>query len=376
MSDVHVQVCVRQKGEETCPYHPGHKISSLCRTCQTLVCLECIQSPDHEGHTIKKIKECLQESTDKISNYISDINNSLLKGVEKELDEVKKERNESADTYSKNVKQIQDQTSKFKSDIDNTTDVMKKQLDDHFRQMLKTLDKHIEALEKFKSYLTQETKESINVLSNHSPGSEILKYDTAEEKTQKSKDNKIPVHPPILPKLVHVECDDWDALIQKAMGGLREMCKEATIVKPKSNFTSSPSKHLINEKRFSSPPDSLETPFRSIPLMKPKLDEKPRPQSYSDKLLHSTTTTTRISADDILPYKPKELNILTSFDNHKCPSYYGFTPIGRDTAWAGEYLADQASKDYNQNSNRYCQVLYFCRGKISQISKLDLFTGS
>ena len=100
------QVCDRARGQETCPFHKGQKISTLCTTCGILVCLKCMTSSEHDGHSFKEITSCLREPTDNLAKHITEIENRLLKEVDKELAEMKNQRAQSVKKHTNGTEQI------------------------------------------------------------------------------------------------------------------------------------------------------------------------------------------------------------------------------------------------------------------------------
>ena len=90
MAEAAIQACERTACQETCPIHPGHKITSLCKTCAISVCLECKLSQTHKENEFKKIPAT--------ARYLTHIDTNLQITVDRELAAVKKERKEYKNT--------------------------------------------------------------------------------------------------------------------------------------------------------------------------------------------------------------------------------------------------------------------------------------
>ena len=82
---VSIQVCERRWGQNKCPFHPGQEVTTKCKNCDILVCFECITETLHEGHTFKKFKDCLRESTDNLHTEIRKLKTQITQDVKKDL---------------------------------------------------------------------------------------------------------------------------------------------------------------------------------------------------------------------------------------------------------------------------------------------------
>ena len=189
--EARAQACERLRGQETCPFHPGHKVTSLCKSCGILVCFECVTSKVHDGHSFRKIKDCLREPNDNIAKYLNTIDKKLLTAVDKDLCTTKVDRNSAIQKHAEGVKTLKEQETKFKTYIEKTTDVMVTQMDEHLQQVLESLDNHEHALESQRNTLRQERKDYAGILGK---GSEILRYDAGNEVEHKPKTISMPVY--------------------------------------------------------------------------------------------------------------------------------------------------------------------------------------
>ena len=61
----------------------------LCIECNILVCLGCITSPEHKGHTFKNLKHCLREADNNITEIITGIDEHVIPRIEKEISSVR-----------------------------------------------------------------------------------------------------------------------------------------------------------------------------------------------------------------------------------------------------------------------------------------------
>ena len=288
-----IQACERIPGQDTCPFHPSHKITSLCSTCGILVCLECIMSKEHKGHEFKKISECLREPTNAIARYLTNIDKNLLEAVDRELDAIKIERKESVQKHKDRVQSIQDQGTNFKREIDSSTSHMVVQMDKNLQEILDSLDKHMQVLESLRIYLTEERKECNNVLQD---GCAIQKFDIGNAVMGKANKTQVPIHPNI-PDLQHIKCENSQDLIRKALGTLHNLnLPSASASAIAQGSTDNPQKN----KRLDHPLPTLTTP------------EQKAVHKYS-----SIITQSKWSND--------------------YPKHWQFTPITDDKAWARNF---------------------------------------
>ena len=300
------QVCDRLRGQETCPFHKGHKITSLCKTCGILVCLKCMMSPEHDRHSFKEITSCLREPTDNLAKHITEIEKKLLVAVEKELSELKKQKTCSIQKHTKGVEEIKEQRKRAHRQIDTNADSMEVQWDEHSQKVLEVFDQHILGLESLRNQFNEERKECSEILQK---GSNILKYDAGLEITKKTRMERIP-KPPVISELEYKKCvQNFDELLVKAMGILKE----------------------VNSK-----PDVVELPEKSEP-----------PSRVKQHQYHL-----------IEPISKNE---------NKLPCYTP-TPVGKNAAWSCEKILDGRTNTYLP-TNIIC--LIDCRRNVVQKVKLD-----
>ena len=168
------QVCDRPRGQETCPFHKGHNIMTLCKTCGILVCVKCMTSSEHAGHTFNDITSCLREPTNNLAKHITEIEKRLLIDVDKKLSETKNQRAQSVQKHTEGVEQINEQRQQAHLQIDKiqqahlqidtNADSKVVQWDEHSQQVLYVLDNHTEKLESLRKQLKEEKKECAKIL--------------------------------------------------------------------------------------------------------------------------------------------------------------------------------------------------------------------
>ena len=303
------QVCDRLLGQETCPFHKG-QITSLCKTCGILVCMECVMSSEHEGHTFKKITSCLREPADNLAKHITEIEKKLLIAVEKELSEMKKQRTQSVEKQNKGAEQIKEQRQQAHTQIDTNADSMEVQWYEHSQQVLDILDKHILGLESLRKQLNEERKECLEILEK---GSIILKYDAGLEITKKTKMERIP-KPPTIAELEYNKCgNNFNELLFKAMGILEE----------------------VN--------------------LKPGIEELP--------------VTSQASSSELEKQNQYRCIETISNTNNESPWFPTIVPIEKNIAWASECIYDNVKEIYS-----YTNMLFLIDSRRSRIQQLALDT--
>ena len=288
------QVCERIPGQDTCPFHPSHKITSVCKTCGDLVCLECIMSKEHKEHEFKKISECLREPTNAIAKHLTNIDKNLLVSIERDLDAVKSERKKSIQKHTESVQSIEEQGTNLKREIDSSTSDMVVQMGKHLQEVLGSLDNHTQVLESLRKYLLEEQKECTKVLQD---GSEILKFDVGNAVIDKADKTKIPEHPNIS-DVQHIKCENSENLIKKALGALQEI----------QHPEMSPSNSALGSTEFQQ--TELESFVHFVPTL--TTGERKKTHKYSSITTQSTWT-------------------------NEDPHYIQISPVTNDTAWAGNY---------------------------------------
>ena len=304
------QVCDRLQGQETCPFHKGHNITSLCKSCGILVCLKCMMSSDHEGHTFKEITSCLRESTDNLAKHITEIDKSLLIAVQKELSEMKKQRVQSVEKHTNGAEQIKEQRQQAHLQIDMYADTMEAQWNGNLQQVLEVLDKHILGLESLENQLKEERNECSEILQK---GSNILKYDAGLEITKKTKMQRIPNRPTIS-ELEYKKCDqNFNDLLLKAMGIIKE-------VNSKPGGTELPEKYLAS------------------------------------------------SSEIVEQHRYQLIESISNITDNKPPSFAAITPIGTNVAWARDFTYDGRNDKYLSSNMLY---LINSRRNVVQQIKLD-----
>lgn len=187
------QVCDRLPGKELCSLHNRDKITSLCITCRILVCLSCVMSPEHAGHTFNDISLCLREPTNNLAKRIKEIEKKDLIDVEKELSEMKNQRAQDVKKHKEMTEQINQQRQYSRLKIDEKADSMVIKSDGHSKQVLDDLDEYTLKLESRRNKLQEERKQCSEILQK---GSNILKFDAGmqikkEETYQRPKTSEL-----------------------------------------------------------------------------------------------------------------------------------------------------------------------------------------
>ena len=310
------QVCDRLKGQETCPFHKGQRITTLCKTCGILVCLKCITSFEHEGHTFKEITSCLDEPTDIIAKHIKEIEKRLLIAVEQDLSEMKKQRTLSVEKHNKGCEQIKEQRQLAHNQIDTNADSMVVKWDKHLQQILDILDKHTLELESLQNQLNEERKECSEILGK---GSNILKYDAGLEIKNTKKMQRIP-KPPNISELDN----NFDKLLKEATGILEEVNTKPSVAElPEKSQASSSETELLD---------------RSQALSSSKM-------KHQYGFIESLSNT-----------------------NNESPIFAALTPIGENIAWACDDTYDEKSQKFLNTDMLY---LIDSRRNVVQQVKLD-----
>ena len=209
------QVCERQKGQETCSFHPGQNVATICMTCGILVCLECITSPEHDGHSFKKLKDCLRDPTEKLAKRINKIEKNIIVAIDKELtttETLTSERNQKREDKISLLKKRGDH---LKTRIDECTAEFGNQFGEDFQKDTQLLETHVVGLQSLRETLVTEKKDCTDVLVN---GSDILKYDAGAEVPDTGVEI-IPKRPNISDiDITRTHHEDATSLIKEALG--------------------------------------------------------------------------------------------------------------------------------------------------------------
>ena len=250
----------------------------------------------HKGHVFQKIKDCLRGPVDTIARYIREIDNVLLRDVERELTTTTQQKQNSVAYHTATVQTLTDQANAYRHFIDTKTSSMIADVDKHLQQVSALLDKHIDSLESFKHVLQKEKKRYTDTLES---GSEVLKHDSGvalQTKPDNLKD--IPEHPDVS-DLTFLKYEDPDSLILKALGFLDDT--NTNLLDNATGITENTSK--------TSGEDSDES-------------EVYRLTGSADEVLSSTATNIHC----------------TGINNYRLRSmYYSLTPIKNGTAWVIGY---------------------------------------
>ena len=169
------QACERQDGSIFCPLHPDKEITSCCKKCQILVCPDCMNSKNHDGHPTRYVtdSDILKPPCDKLAKRMRTIQKVLL-GVEKELILTEKETAEVAVNRNNGIQSLTLEGELLKNNIDIFTNMQKVAYNAHYDQTEMNLKNHKEDVTQMKYQLTNERERISDILKS---GSAILKFD-------------------------------------------------------------------------------------------------------------------------------------------------------------------------------------------------------
>ena len=162
------QVCVRRHGDPRCPLHPGKLLTSFCSECKILVCLECMTSPEHKGHTFIKFKECLCDAENKIEKRLDDIDKHLISHLDNELSSVTEE-----------IKRREEEWKSKEVQLKNQEKI--EQFRRYYEAMIISLRAYETLLKVYKKQLPKEKKKYADIMKSDS---DILRYDTGVQLTK------------------------------------------------------------------------------------------------------------------------------------------------------------------------------------------------
>ena len=343
-----IQVCERTQGQETCPLHPGHKIDTICKTCGILVCHECMTSNDHEEHNFKKISKCLDEPKISIDKYLTNIGKTLLAAVDRELNFVERQRNDSKQKHATNVQSIEDQGKSCKTEIDSATESMVVQMKKQLHEVIEILDNHKQVLESLRKYLMKERKDCQKVLQTGS--SNILKFDVGNAVKDKADIIQIPQHPKI-PDLGQYtnKCGNSEALIKELLGTVQALNYQPSLAH-ESTECSTRYTASVDPSVLASPtkPEHKRVRYQSVPTSECKTAHDqtlPDGKTAHDQTLPDCKTAHdhsvpdgKTAHDHSVPdgktaHKYSAITTQTTFQIED-PHYIQITPIAEDFAWA------------------------------------------
>ena len=189
------QVCQRQKGNKFCHLHPDKEITSCCKTCAILVCPDCINSKDHDGHQTRYVsdREILDPPCTKLAQQINKIEQVLLPAVEKEVILTEGETDQVAVNRNNGIQTLTLRGEKLKNEIDLFTNMQKAAYNAHYDQTETNLRKHTEDVKQMKDRLTNERDRISDILKSESA---INKYDYGTN-FESNIPETVPAHPDV-----------------------------------------------------------------------------------------------------------------------------------------------------------------------------------
>ena len=208
-----LQTCERQKGGHKCSNHPNNDITLKCDQCGILVCIACVASSEHRGHTFTALDECYKHAKDQLKARIWKLQNSLFPKLNEdktnsETDLAQVEIARAADVHSVKelrttcLDQINTAFDKYESLINSNHDISKDKI-----------IKYKVGLGYYEKSIEREICRCTNVLQTET---ELQIYDE-ENETSKKADFKGPAAPELKPEIAHLHLDEAEQLVNDAI---------------------------------------------------------------------------------------------------------------------------------------------------------------
>ena len=163
------QVCGRGRGNEICPLHPGHTVTTLCCECNVLVCLECLYCPEHVRHTFKKLQDCLRGPMNNIAKRVNDLQKHTIQ-VDEDIFDIEIMQAEYENIRNTNIKNAQQRKLKTRD-----REHLMSSLNIYYDAVQHILDHNKQLFQSYKERILGTVREYKEVFES---GSDVLKYET------------------------------------------------------------------------------------------------------------------------------------------------------------------------------------------------------
>lgn len=163
------QVCVRKPCQETCPFHPGCTVTTLCGKCMLLVCVECVITDGHKGHTLTMLSKCLHKPINTIENHTKCIEELIL-FIQREAVVLKHDLENNQQKREFQIGKLKNSKleGSFKTERIN-------QYEEYYDVLEKTLKNYETLIKTSETQLSKKLAKYVGILKS---GSDVSKYDT------------------------------------------------------------------------------------------------------------------------------------------------------------------------------------------------------
>ena len=295
------QICDRQKGCNKCSSHSQNNISIKCKECGILICIECVSSTEHQGHTFVNLNDCYKEAKDNLNAHVWKLENNLLPQVRKEIIDTDVDLTQKDATHDNRIKSVQKQWERTIEEINKIFTSYTTLIDEHAQSLKKPVYEHKQKLESIEKEVLEQIAACKDVLVTENS---LQIYDD-EDKIRRTPFIRIPkpTEKNGTENVPYIKIENSNLLIEKALMILEVLKLPVQ--------TSSLSKDEINKE--------LLQEISSEALHEP---EEPERIYYAPADLHSTQDT------EPLKY---EGNISFQFQFKQKSS--SLCPITSDSAW-------------------------------------------
>ena len=295
-----LQACERQRGDLKCSNHPKNNVTVKCKQCGILVCIDCVSSKEHEGHTFLNLQDCFKKASDSLQRRTWNLEIKLLPKIRTELKATKEDLTLKDNNRTKDVDSVEELRRQTVEDINESFRTYVLLINKHTSDLKKPIENHLTALQLLETGILKQITDCRSILKS---GTAIEIHDD-EDAFQEKPDLQIPALPNTAARtLPYVKVDDAEKILKRAVVMIDKLklkpppppppkpCKtklttEDIYVLPKSTSSAQPPfppPQLENRKRTENPYEtftqytvgfkSTENPYQTLGKTKPSVQD-------------------------------------------------------------------------------------------------------
>ena len=172
------QICERLRGSTKCSSHSQNDISIKCKQCEILICIECVSSFEHQGHTFMNLTECYKEANDNLHAYVWKLENKLLTEIRKEIENTNEDLTGKNTTHDNRARSVNEQRERTLKEMNTTFTSYTTLIDQHAKAIKDPVAQHKQNLESLEQEVIEQIARLKDVLET---GTDLEIHDDEDE---------------------------------------------------------------------------------------------------------------------------------------------------------------------------------------------------
>ena len=215
------QLCERKRGQTNCGDHPHKKVTTKCQECGKLVCIDCMTSKEHKGHTFVNFNDSFKQAKENLENRVWRLENKILPELTQNIENSNCALVQRNQDYENKIQSVDELNQQCVEKVNAIFKGYKSQVEQHSKQSKAPLQEHFNTLKSLEEEVLSQITLCKTVVNSGTP----VEIHDDESELNKKREIVVPMKPDLnlqtSPPYKHL--GDAEQLVQKWIVELEEL---------------------------------------------------------------------------------------------------------------------------------------------------------